>query len=454
MTTSDFSEGPFGFNVIGYVSGNVGLGVAARSIVSLLLEKGIPVAVYDVEAGLGRSKHDIRFENLTVNSATNLPYSVNLFVCDPVSLSAFMTEEQVPILDPNYLNVGVIFWELPLLSEISKAALKLLDVIVSMTDFIRYVVEFNVSNVFTVSAFHPLNLPTPIEASRTDFHLPADEVLFITSFEPYSDARRKNALAVIEAFERATVSDGRGHLILKLNNAVVNGQYHPSVAEIMVRRKGHPRIRVMTETLFYPEVLKLYASCDVFVSLHRAEGLGLGLMEAMSLGKPVIATAWSGNLSFMTHANSCLVGCNLIPVEASVHDYTKEGLGVEALWADPNVEEAAVWIKKLISDPSLRARIGKRAAEDMAKYQDRAREAEFIDELVAIKEQRSVTANHAAEKTRQLELLRQQIALENWRLSRSKMTLTQRAYVDVKRLLDRHLLWRINRPRENAAAGA
>ena len=106
MTTKEFSDGPVGFNVIGYVSGNCGLGVAARSIISLFLEKGIPVAVYDVEAGLGRSKHDLRFENLTVKSAAKLPYSVNLFVCDPVSLSAFMTAEQIPILNPNHLNVG------------------------------------------------------------------------------------------------------------------------------------------------------------------------------------------------------------------------------------------------------------------------------------------------------------------------------------------------------------
>jgi hypothetical protein len=102
-----------GVNLIGYVSGNAGLGVAARSIISLLLDKGIPVAVHDVEAGLGRSKHDKRFESLTVNSATELPYSVNIFVCDPISLSTFITRERVPILDSNCLNVGIIFWELP-----------------------------------------------------------------------------------------------------------------------------------------------------------------------------------------------------------------------------------------------------------------------------------------------------------------------------------------------------
>ena len=348
----------------------------------------------------------------------------------------------------------MIFRELPVLSEISKAALTLLDAVVSVTDFIRYVIEFNVPNVFTVSAFHPLSLPAPIEASRKDFHLPADEVLFITSFEPYSDARRKNPLAVIEAFERATASDGRGHLILNLNNALVNGRYHPSVGEIIARRRDHPRIRLMTETLSYPEVLRLYASCDVFVSLHRAEGLGLGLMEAMSLGKPVIATAWSGNLSFMNHSNSCLVSCNLIPVETSVSAYTKEYLGMDALWADPNVEEAAAWITKLISEPSLRARIGKRAAEDMANYQDRARKAEFLDELIKIKEHRSVTVNHMAEKTRQLEFLRKLIALQNQRHSQTTLTVTQRAYDGIKRLLDRHLLWRFNKQRANASSGA
>jgi hypothetical protein len=118
------------------------------------------------------------------------------------------------------------------------------------------------------------------------------------------------------------------------------------------------------------------------------------------------------------------------------------------------VEEAAAWINKLISDPSLRARIGRRAAQDMAKYQDRARKGEFIAELIEIKEHRSVTVNHASEKTRELEFLRKLIAFESQRHSRKTLTVTQRAYDHVKRLFERHLLWRLNKLRENAAFGA
>jgi hypothetical protein len=177
-------------------------------------------------------------------------------------------------------------------------------------------------------------------------------------------------------------------------------------------------------------------------------------MEAMSLGKPVIATAWSGNLSFMNHTNSCLVGCDLIPVEASIDAYAKKDLGemlcgLIRMWKKPQ-HGSRNSLQILVCEP----RIGKRAAEDMAKYQDRARKGEFIDELIAIDEQRTVTAGHAAEKARLLEFLQQQIVLENQRRLRTEMTVTRRTYDDVKRLLDRHLLWRFNKLRDFASSGA
>jgi hypothetical protein len=141
---------------------------------------------------------------------------------------------------------------------------------------------------------------------------------------------------------------------------------------------------VLAETLSYADVLKLYASCDVYVSLHRAEGLGLGLMEAMALGKPVIATAWSGNMTFMNYTNSCPVNYHLIPVDASTPVYRKGRLGMETIWADPDIDEAAAWMHRLADDPDLRAEIGRKAADDMRQWQDEACHGKFIDELQAI----------------------------------------------------------------------
>jgi len=142
----------------------------------------------------------------------------------------------------------------------------------------------------------------------------------------------------------------------------------------------------MEDPLTYQEVVSLYGSCDVFVSLHRSEGFGLALVEAMALGKPVIATAWSGNMTFMNAFNSCLVTYRLVPVKATHVVYSKRLLGTGALWADPNLEDAAAWMVRLVNEPSLRSTIGARAATSIVSYQKEAEQGAFLDELAAISE--------------------------------------------------------------------
>jgi hypothetical protein len=107
-------------------------------------------------------------------------------------------------------------------------------------------------------------------------------------------------------------------------------------------------------------------------------------MEAMHLAKPVIATSWSGNMSFMDHSNACLVGYKLVPVQASMWVYSERVLGKSAVWAEPNVGEAADWMRVLVEQPDVRTAIGRKAAEDMRCYQQEAQRARFVDELRAI----------------------------------------------------------------------
>jgi len=376
-------QGQPGFNVIGCISGNLGIGVTARNIVHLLRERDCSVATFDIDPGSNRGKYDLSFAQYEVKALDELPYAINLIVLPPDFLSEFLNKPSL-ILGRCRLNVGFSPWELAVLPKAWSGWLQLLDVVVAESDFIRYTFERHLSGVATISAPHPIFIPDGIQPSRSRFGLPEDAVLFINSFEPHSDPRRKNPFAVIDAFRHAFDHDERAHLIIKLNNARVDGQAHPIVSELRDRAGANPRIHLFEETLSYSEVLSLYASCDAYVSLHRAEGLGLGLMEAMALGKPVIATAWSGNMSYMNHTNSCLVSYKLIPVDGDHSAYKKELFGGDAFWADACTEEAAAWMKKLVDDPGLRISIGKRAATDMARYQEKAKQGTFIDELQQI----------------------------------------------------------------------
>jgi glycosyltransferase involved in cell wall biosynthesis len=429
---------PFGFNVIGYVSANLGLGVTARNSVKLLLDKGFPVAIYDLDPGFGRSKHDLSFEEYTVKSVDDLPYAVNFIVLPPPELPKFFQNIWPSSLSGEFLNVGFVFWELTVLPRIWTEALQLLDIAVAPTTFIRNTFDTNLSDIHTILAAHSVYLPSGIEPSRTRFGLPENSVIFIFSFEPQSDLLRKNPYAIIDAFTKAFKESTSAHLVIKLNNTKVDGVENPIVKTLKEYVEVLPQVLLIEDIFTYQEVLSLYASCDVFVSLHRAEGLGLGLMESMALGKAVIATAWSGNMTFMDHTNSCLVRYKLIPVEASLYVYQKKCLGKDAIWADPDVEDAAAWMKKLADDPGLRSSIGKKAAEDIASFHEQAKKGHFLEEIIAV--WNAQTFLPARREKTLINLLRAQVAHDVMQLSRKEKIRRQ-----VKDFLNKRLLWRFKK---------
>ncbi len=256
------------------------------------------------------------------------------------------------------------------------------DVLLAASDFVRGTFERHLSETFVVPASCALSLPGEIGANREAFELPANGTLFFTGFDPGSDPERKNPFGAVRAFWRAFGGSRDAYLVVKVNNAVRNGVRHPVADQLKALCRGHGNILVIDRVMSYADALSLLASCDVYVSLHRAEGLGLGLMEAMCLGKPVIATAWSGNMSFMDHANSCLVGYRLIPVNSTLPAYRQ--FNGKTQWAEPSEERAAAWMRELARDPELRIRIGLNAKRSVSAYDAAARAGHFLDELEAI----------------------------------------------------------------------
>lgn len=443
----------FGFNVIGYLSGNLGLGVSARHLTKLLVDKGHPIAVLDLDPGVGRGRHDTSFERYTVPLSEELPHPINLAMIAIPTLPAFLLDPPRIIGSPSSLrpgshywfandrlNAAVVWWELSVLPDLWIKALETFDVLIAPSPYIRATLETHLSGPAIVSATHPFSVPAGIEISRARFGLPEDAVLFVTSFEPMSDPERKNPFAAIEAFRRAFAGDARANLIIKLNNAqMAGGALSPNLVRLREIAASDARIRVIEETLSYADVLALYASCDVFVSLHRSEGFGFGLLEMMAFGKPVIATGWSGNMAFMNHSNSCLVGYTLVPVEPTLPVYSKEFLGRTATWADADVDEAAAWMKKLIDDPPLRKAIGARAADAVVAFQHEAQQARFVDEIRAIWETRAfLPPRRDTSRAAALQDLRRARAQQ----PKPAVPYGKRLHDKIRDAADKHLLWR------------
>jgi len=118
----------------------------------------------------------------------------------------------------------------------------------------------------------------------------------------------------------------------------------------------------------------LQSVCDAYVSLHRSEGLGLGLAECMMQGKPAIATRWSGNLDFMTSDNSALVDYALVPVGEGEYPMSNPG----DLWAEPDVEHAARLMRRMVDDRAWREGLAVRGRHDVRETLSPARTAERI----------------------------------------------------------------------------
>ena len=427
-----------GINVIGNVTSNTGLGVHARNMIRVLQARGVPISVFDVDPGLGRAGRDATFAAYRVQTPDELPHRINFFVLHPPSLFSLAAAFPDAFVRTANLNVGLLLWELGTLPATWIPGLAVLDVIGAATHFVASAASSMLEGPPTISIPCPLHLPERVVPSRPRFGLPDQATLFVLSFEPNSDMRRKNPFAAIEAFRRAFDGKGPQQLIVKLNNAAGQGGAHPAVAELSALCDGRPDIRIIDQSLAYQDVLSLYASCDAFVSLHRAEGLGLGLMEAMALGKPVIATAWSGNMTFMDHANACLVGYELVPVDGSLPVYRRAFLGEGARWADPRVDEAAAWMKTLAGDVHLRSSIGAKAKADMARHHESAMRGHFVDEIRAIAEQRSFLRKRQARLTLPIGQL--------WDAADTRAATTAAKFRrQLQRMAQRRVLWRFRR---------
>ena len=201
-------------------------------------------------------------------------------------------------------------------------------------------------------------MPEIEEFDRGDLGLP-EGFVFLFVFDYHSVFERKNPLALIEAFEQAFPEDSGASLVLKSINSE---HYQGEHGRLMEAAKGHGDIHVIDRYVTAAEKNAMFAGCDCYVSLHRSEGFGNTLAEAMYLGKPVIATGYSGNMEFMTQQNSYPVDYALRPIGDDAGPYPAAGE-----WAEPDVGHAARLMRRVFEDHEEASERGLRAAEDLRR---------------------------------------------------------------------------------------
>jgi glycosyltransferase involved in cell wall biosynthesis len=197
--------------------------------------------------------------------------------------------------------------------------------------------------------------------SRRRFGVRDSAYAFLFAFDFLSYLERKNPLAVIKAF--STLVEDRPFddivLVIKTNNADAKPDLRDQVKAALAPLGQHA---VMIDgTLSELEMNSLMWLCDCFVSLHRSEGFGRGLSEAMAMGKPVIATAYSGNMEFCDEATAHLVPFELVPLREGDYPHW-EG----QRWAEADVEAAARAMRQLADNPTSGREMGRRARTRLA----------------------------------------------------------------------------------------
>ncbi len=204
---------------------------------------------------------------------------------------------------------------------------------------------------------HVVRAPADVDgrAMRDRLGLGESDFVVLAMADVRSSLARKNPFGAIAAFKQGVGTHADAVLVLKVSGA----DHDPTTFASLRAALDGSRVVLLLDRLSMEEQWQLYMACDVFISLHRAEGYGLPMAEAMAIGRPVVATAWSGNLDFMNETNSALVDYNLVEIN------DPQGVYAGSTWAEPSVAHAAVWLRRLHTSSELRAGLGKAAAQSM-----------------------------------------------------------------------------------------
>ena len=340
-----------GVNFIGYAKGELGLGQAMRSMVFAAKTANIAFVVRQFAVRIISKQSNNALDDYSVNFCK---YPINLICINPDMLYRLPLWVSYSEWAKTY-NIGYWFWELENFPNSWQYANHMIDEIWVATEFIARAMRKSGKKVVKIPFPLEFELP-PEHMNKKYFGLNPDEFTFIFSFDFNSVPERKNPQATVKAFKKAFPDGDRSaRLILK----TMNGNHYSKFREYLYQLiDGDPRIEVRDEHLTQDEMRGLIRSADCYISLHRAEGLGLGIAEAMYMGKPVIATGYSGNTEFMNEQNSVLVSYCLVPVPKGFYPN-----GFRQKWAEPDIEEAASIMKEMAMNPDSYQALG-----DIAKF--------------------------------------------------------------------------------------
>lgn len=341
-------------NYVGYLRAHLGIGEAARQSIAALDAAGVLVRTHDISADAHAPVGDYQTTGSQKHAA-----AITILGCNADVLPQVL--DNLPSDLRGDYRIGCWYWETPDFPEQWTNRFDLVDEIWVATRFVADAIRAK-ATVPVVVMPPMVQPPRELRDRRWLLTLLPDisdeEFVFLYQFDAASVPFRKNPEGVVEAFRQAFSPDEPVRLVLKL----LNGHAEPDLMVKLHAAAAGQRMSMLDRALENDDRLRLVASADCFVSLHRSEGLGLSIAEAMAYGLPVVVTGWSGNADF-THAdNAAIVPYDLVP-GAQAHGPYPAG----TQWAEPKLDVAATLMRRVWTDKRWREAMAQAGAATIAQ---------------------------------------------------------------------------------------
>jgi GT2 family glycosyltransferase/glycosyltransferase involved in cell wall biosynthesis len=326
---------PFGINIFGPFAAISGLGTAARGLLRALQSVGVPIELHIFDVSRGKPR-------ITQDERTRAPkYRINLMLANADQMARLTALYPPGYFDDAY-NIAVWAWELAAFRPDWFTAFGPVDEIWTNS-------QFEMESIGAVSPVPLCKIRLPVEVTwqnpqqgREVFGIPQDRFVFMVAFDVGSTSARKNPRMVVEAFREAFAEGENVFLVIKFHSIAVDPSVTRQLAQAL---RGVENVLVISDQLSDADMGLLRAACDCFVSAHRSEGFGLNIAEFMALGKPVIATAYSGNMEFFDETTGFPIDYALTEVTVQAGPYMPF-----SVWADPKRESLVAQLKAVYAD--------------------------------------------------------------------------------------------------------
>ncbi|MEI8341747.1 MAG: glycosyltransferase [Verrucomicrobiota bacterium] len=352
-------------DIAGYLQAELGVGEAARLLISGLEAANISFNSISIRGTVNRQNHPFRHTGEEDSGA-----KVKILCVNSDTTPAFALDMGPSFFQGRHI-IGVWFWEIEEFPSSIIAAFEVVNEIWVASEFMAGALrKVSPKPVFA------FRLPVPLlkdqgSISKTELGLP-ERFMFFFSFDFLSIFERKNPIALVHAFKKAFPLEEGPILVIKS----INGDRKlPELEKLRHAAAGREDIVIIDGYLSHEQKDAMMARCDCYVSLHRAEGFGLTIAEAMSLAKPVIATRYGGNMDFMSEKNSYLCSYQRTKIGKGSEPYAPD-----AEWANPDIDEAAALMRHVYAHPGEAEERGKLARLDIASKQSAAACGRFVRE--------------------------------------------------------------------------